>query len=314
VLPRTRLYAASKLERIGGGTLDVAGVVELDVTIVELMPMFQSDQLIATHEGDTSHADVAVERWTPLCANANPTAVGGTFDAHVIVALTRRTVMRTITKTLSIIAFGAAISAPHAARADDPPSAYSYAWHDSRLRSDFGVSAILGGGLTGFTDKSMRDTMANSVGGLWDLRVTLGSHTPLALDLGYIGTAGKINALTGAKSGTLIGTTAEAALRFNILPHSAWNPYAFAGIGWQRYDVTGATFTTADTGLNSSDNSIVYPMGAGIAYRHPSGLAVDAHGTFRANTNYGLVLDRVGGNSYAPMHAWEASAAAGYEF
>ena len=219
-----------------------------------------------------------------------------------------------MTKTLSILAFGAAVIAPGTSRAEERDSATSYAWHDFAMRSDYGISAIVGGGITGFTDRTVRDSLPNTVGGLWDVRVTLGSHTPLALDLGYVGTAAKLNALTGSSWGTLVGTTAEAALRWNVLPHYAWNPYAFAGIGWQRYDINGATFTMADTGMNQSDNSIVFPMGAGIAYRDPIGLVVDVHGTFRANTNYGLILDGPGATTYAPMHAWEASAAVGYEY
>lgn len=218
-------------------------------------------------------------------------------------------------KFLAILATGGALVAPAIAHADDViPSAYSYAWNEPEMRSGIGVSAILGGGLTGFTDQNMRNTMNNNFDGLWDLRVTIGSHTPLALDLGYIGTAGRINSLTSTKYGTLVGTTAEAALRWNVLPHYAWNPYAFAGIGWQRYDVTGGTFTLSDTGIRESDNSLVFPMGAGLAFRDKSGVVADLHGTFRANTNYGLVLESPTSSSYVPMHTWEASAAVGYEF
>lgn len=222
--------------------------------------------------------------------------------------------MKTMTKILSVLACGAAVIAPRAARAEDPPGVYSYAWHDSRMKSDIGVSTIVGGGVTGFTDRTMRDSLTSNVAGLWDLRVTIGSHTPLALDLSYVGTGATINSLIGTQNGTLVGTIAEGALRYNILPHYAWNPYAFAGIGWQRYDITGGTFSLSDTGMNSSDNSVVFPMGAGIGYRDPSGLVLDLRGTFRANTGYGLVLESVGSTSYAPMHSWEASGALGYEF
>lgn len=209
-----------------------------------------------------------------------------------------------------------AFSGSRVAHADDGPGMDSYAWHDSRLSSGYGISAIIGGGVTGFTDKTMRDAVTSSVGGLWDLRVTLGSHTPLALDVSYLGTAADIKALIGSQSGTLLGTTVEGAIRYNVLPHYDWTPYAFAGMGWQRYDVTGGTFRLSDTGINSSDNSIVFPLGAGIAYRDRSGLVVDVRGTFRANTNEGLVLRTIGtsGTEYAPMHTWEASAGVGYEF
>jgi len=210
--------------------------------------------------------------------------------------------MKTVAKTAALLACGAVFSAPRATRADE------------RLPSGYGVTTVLGAGFSGFTDRAMRDTVSNNLGGLWDVRFTLGSHTPLALDIGYVGTAAKINALSGAKWGTLVGTTAEAALRFNILPHHAWNPYVFAGVGWQHYDINGIVFTMGDTGMNSADNSVVFPIGTGISYRD-AGLVVDVRGTFRANANAGLVLDATSmTNTFAPMHAWEASAAVGYEY
>jgi hypothetical protein len=55
-------------------------------------------------------------------------------------------------------------------------------------------------------------------------------------------------------------------------------------------------------------------MGAGLSFRDRSGLTVDARGTFRANTDQGLVLEPGSTTSYVPMHTWEASAAVGYEF
>lgn len=219
--------------------------------------------------------------------------------------------MRTM---ISMLVGVAALAVPTAVVADDEtPDIYSYSWHDSRLASDFGVSTLVGGGVSGFTDQTMRDT-TSAASGLWNLRLTLGSHTPLGFEAGYVGTAANINALIGDQSGTLVGTTVEGALRYNILPHYAINPYAFAGIGWQRYDVTGAAFTTSDSGMADSDNSVVYPMGLGVAYRHTSGIVADLRGTFRANTNSGLVLTDPGSKDFAPLHTWEASGAIGYEF
>lgn len=206
-----------------------------------------------------------------------------------------------------------AICAPAAAFADEP-GRFSYAWREPGLASEYGVSTILGGGITGFTDKTMRDATTSNVGGLWDLRVTLGSHTPIGLDLAYVGTAASLDALDQSQSGTLVGTSVEGCVRYNVLPHYAWNPYAFAGIGWQRYDVTGAAFTTTATGMNDSDNAIVLPMGIGVAYRDKSGLVVDLRGTFRADTNSQLVLEEMASPNYVPMHTWEASGAIGYEF
>ena len=194
------------------------------------------------------------------------------------------------------------------------PDRYSYAWSEPGLRSGIGVGFVLGGGITGFTDKTLRDTVSSDVGGLWDLRASIGTHIPIGLDVTYLGTAQNVATLqTGAANGTLIGTTVEGALRYNILPHNNVNPYAFAGIGWQRYDVQDMRFAHADTGLAQSDNIAEFPMGAGISYRDPTGLVIDARGTFRAATSSTLVIDPAT-RTYADLHSWEASAALGYEF
>ena len=224
--------------------------------------------------------------------------------------------MKKLTLTMSLLAAGGlAALAPATARADDgTPDMYSYAWHDSRLASDYGIGVNLGGGVTGFTGHTMRDSVTSNVGGLWDLRVTLGSHTPLGVDVSYVGTAVNMRALIGPATGTLVGTTTEAALRWNILPHYDWNPYVFAGIGWQRYDMSGNSFTLSDTGIRNSDNSVEFPMGLGLGYRHESGFTADLRGTFRADTNNGLVLDSAGSTNFASMHTWEASGALGMEF
>jgi hypothetical protein len=212
------------------------------------------------------------------------------------------------------LATAALVCLPALAHADDGQGVDYDTWNEGHLQSGYGVSTILGGGVTGFTDQTMRNTVTSNVGGLWDLRITFGSHMPLALDVGYIGTAQSIDSLSGAQNGTLVGTTVEGALRWNMLPHDAWNPYAFVGMGWQRYDVTGAKFVMADAGINDSDNSVVFPMGAGLSYRDRGGLVVDVKGTFRANTQAGLVLETIDSTKFAPMHTWEASGAIGYEF
>lgn len=194
---------------------------------------------------------------------------------------------------------------------------YSYSWYEPRLPSGIGVSTILGGGVAGFTDKQMRSTTSD-LGGLWDLRVTIGSHLPLALELGYVGTATNINGLPAGNKGTLIGTTAEAALRWNMLPHFAWTPYLFGGAGWSRYDVTQTHVSLSDGGMNEHDNLLVFPLGVGIAWR-TNGFVADVRGTFRAATDEDLVLKNsavpsTSSNDFVPMHTWEAGAALGYEF
>lgn len=193
---------------------------------------------------------------------------------------------------------------------------YSYAWTDERMETGIGVAVTLGGGVMGFTDGTMRDTTSD-IGGLWDLRVTLGSHIPLGLELSYLGSATNVDGLPTGQEGTLIGTTVEGALRFNILPHATFNPYLFAGVGYQRYDVTDVNVRLSDSGMADEDNLIEFPMGAGLSYR-VGGLVADLRGTFRATTDEDLVLEDPPGTdaelNFAEMHTWQASAALGYEF
>lgn len=196
---------------------------------------------------------------------------------------------------------------------------YSYAWSEPELPSGIGISTILGGGVTGFTDKTMRSTTSD-LGGLWDLRVAIGSHLPIALEIGYVGSATNINGLPSGNKGTLIGTTVEGAVRFNMLPHYVLTPYIFGGAGWQRYDVTQTSVSLSDSGMNSQDNLLEFPVGAGFAYRS-NGFVADVRGTFRFATDQNLVLNSPTINltnptssDFAKMHTWEASAALGYEF
>ncbi len=222
-----------------------------------------------------------------------------------------------ITKIASLGLVAGLVGAAGTARADDYETVYvdeyGYSWHDPRLQSDIGVGIILGGGISSFTDRDMRDTMTRDVQGLWDARIALGTHTPLGIELGYVGTAAGIKTLSGQTNGTLVGTAGEAALRLNFLPHFAVDPYIFAGVGWQRYDVNNMHFATADTGMKQTEDIAEFPMGAGIAFRDTSGFTVDLRGTFRAAASNGLLVDPTS-NHYADLHTWEASGALGYEF
>jgi hypothetical protein len=191
---------------------------------------------------------------------------------------------------------------------------YGYGWHEPGLETGVGVSVIAGVGLTGFSNGHVRDA-TSSVGGMWDLRVTLGSHVPLGLDVAYVGTSQTINAQLGSNSGTLLGTAVEGALRWNILPHSPLNPYVFGGVGWQRYDITGATFTFSDAAINDSDNLLSFPVGAGLCFRD-NGFVADIRGTYRWTTDNNLIVAHplVPGSGFSKMDSWGASASAGFEF
>src|SRR5690349_12247380 len=96
-------------------------------------------------------------------------------------------------RTLCLLVAGTSLCVSAAARAqdyfiEDDEDIYSYAWSDERLISRIGIAVSLDGGVGGFTDGDVSDTLLNRGQGVWGLRMTLGSHTPLGLDLGYVGT------------------------------------------------------------------------------------------------------------------------------
>jgi len=201
-------------------------------------------------------------------------------------------------------------SSAHAA--SEKPARFSYAWNDPTLQSGIGVGVSAGGGISGFTDPKMREMMTNSVAGLGSIRVALGTQIPLGVELGYTGMAGHINTITGQSNGTLVGTTFEGVLRYNVLPHNLVSPYVFAGLGWQHYGVWNMQVAQADTGLRSSDDVMSVPTGVGFLMHDPSGVSLDVRGEYRTTTDSTLLRDQTGG--YADLASWEASAQLGYEF
>ncbi|HET9991874.1 MAG TPA: outer membrane beta-barrel protein [Kofleriaceae bacterium] len=194
----------------------------------------------------------------------------------------------------------AVIATPDVAHGEDAP-----VWKGN------GIAAVAGGGVTGFTDKAVRDVVSSDVGGAWDLRVTLGSRRAVALDVSYLGMGANVRGPGDAASGVLEGTTFEAAARYNFLAGETWRPYAFFGIGWQHYGIRGATFDLMDAGMRSHDNLLDLPVGAGLAYHHHSGLLLDVRATYRTTEYNGLVRDTP--TAYAAMNTWQLSAGIGYE-
>jgi hypothetical protein len=218
-----------------------------------------------------------------------------------------------MSSSVKLLAVMTCLSPAIASAQDD---AYGYRWSDSRMKSGIGIGTMLGGGLARFTSEEMRDVVSSDVGALWDVRITVGTHIPLGVDLSYVGTLAEIDALTGAQTGKLLGTSFEAALRWNLLPRFAWNPYLFGGVGYQRYDIVDddGTFSVAATGIASGDNSVAFPVGGGFAFRDASGVVLELRGTYRVNSDADMVLESPRSRSFVSMSAWSASASFGYEW
>ncbi|HEY1554823.1 MAG TPA: hypothetical protein VGF94_08315 [Kofleriaceae bacterium] len=130
------------------------------------------------------------------------------------------------------------------------------------VRAD-GVTATVGGGL---------DVAHDGTGVAWGTRVTIGSRDLLGLELGFVGTD---HALAGG--GSLDGNAVDAAVRLAPWPRHAWTPYAFAGLGWQRYDTSGSM-------MRAPADAPTWPAGGGLQFRLGGGVVLDARATYRAST------------------------------
>jgi len=183
--------------------------------------------------------------------------------------------------------------------------------------SQYGIELSAGGGVESFSHQQMRNE--TSPAGLWDLRAVVGTRSPIAVEGAYTGTAQRIDAVIGNQTGTLVGTGLSGDLRVNLMPMEMVTPYAFGGLGWKRYDVTNANFTTADTGVASSDDLLEIPLGGGLSLRD-RGVTADARFTYSVATGQNLVINNNGDQPVstdrgsANMDNWSVSARIGTEF
>lgn len=172
-----------------------------------------------------------------------------------------------------------------------------------------GIAIAIGGGVSGFTGDEMRDTTDD--GGAWNVRVTLGSNSPLAFEGSYIGTAQDIQALGLDNDAFLLGNGAQGAVRLNFTRDLAVQPFVYGGAAWMRYELTNADVNTSD--ISNDDDVIELPVGAGVSLRS-GGFLIDVRGEFRYVTEEDLVPALDTGGDPAEMHRYGANANVGFEF
>jgi hypothetical protein len=195
---------------------------------------------------------------------------------------------------------------------DTPTTVVHTTTVDTDTRAGFAISA--GGGASGFTNDALRG--ATNAGGDWDVRLTFGTRSPLAVEASYIGSAQAINSLGVDSDAMLVSNGAQAALRLNGTIDLPVQPFIFGGVAWRRYDLTNTRVNTAD--LPGTDNVLEIPVGVGVAGRF-NGLILDARGEFRPTFDNDLMreinTDVFGSNEgFAAMHRWGVNASVGYEF
>jgi len=184
--------------------------------------------------------------------------------------------------------------------------------HGTSFR-DLGFAVTAGGGISGFTDDSARD--ATDDGGGWDVRATIGTQMPIAVEISYLGSSQSIDALGLDNDALLVGNGVQANLRVNTRTRRAVQPFFIAGVAWRHYDLSNVASNMSD--VADHDDVAELPIGAGIAY-HYRGLILDARGEYRptlgADLIPSLVQDSVTNDNEAALHRWGVNANIGYEF
>ena len=188
-----------------------------------------------------------------------------------------------------------------------PGAASAEGWGEpgsARLASPLGEYLLLGGGVTDFSKKSVKDQF--DVGGTWGVRLGLGSRSWVGAEVGYVGLA----ANASGSGSDLLANGAEGVLRLQV-PYATgggWlvEPFAFGGIGWSHVSLRNAP---AD--LKDSDDIGVVPFGGGLTVGK-GGWLLDARFTYRTNFSEDLALRA--GEAPATLDRWAVSAAVGYEF
>jgi hypothetical protein len=183
---------------------------------------------------------------------------------------------------------------------------YGGAAADDRA-SGFAVTAT--GGVEEFVGRTMKDTSGVTV--TWGVRAAAAVQRVVVVEAGYHGSAASVHAPIGNDDATLVGSTFEAIARATPMPGEPVQPYGFIGAGWRHFEVSGATFTTADSGMRDATDIVAVPVGAGILY--PIGRALaDVRFTYRYGFDEALVLES--GGAYAAMTTWTLDAGVGYRF
>ncbi|CAN5703684.1 hypothetical protein BH11MYX3_BH11MYX3_19980 [soil metagenome] len=158
------------------------------------------------------------------------------------------------------------------------PTSYDQSTDNRNLYERYGVAVSLGGGVEGFTQTSQRN--ATNDGGVWNLRLAVGTRSPVAIEGAYIGSAQSINGLGLDSNALLVGNGAQADARINLVD-SLVQPFVYGGVAWKRYSLTNTSTRTSD--LSDNDDVLEVPLGIGIASKY-AGLLLDLRGEYRFST------------------------------
>jgi hypothetical protein len=174
--------------------------------------------------------------------------------------------------------------------------------------NDWGLTVGVGGGVADFTGDAMRDM--TGLAGAWDARLVFGTHKYLGIEAGYVGSLQSIESLGLDNNARLVSTGVDAAVRLHLL-RGDYQPYAFVGGGWRRYDL--ANVDTNTSSVTESDDVLEVPFGIGFAYTYEH-LAFDVRGSYRPTVYSDLVVPVAEGEESPALDTFQVSARIGWEF
>ncbi len=171
-----------------------------------------------------------------------------------------------------------------------------------------GVAIHLGGGLDDFAGSTMRDT--TGVGFGWTARLLFGTHSILAGELAYIGSAQAVDRLGLTGRSTLYGNGAQADLRLNATTHFPLQPFLYGGVAWRHYSLSSGSTNLSD--VADSTDTFEVPVGVGIAtYVHE--IVFEVRGEYRFSwADHAIVPDPSG--NIPLLDRWALTSSAGIAF
>ena len=144
--------------------------------------------------------------------------------------------------------------------------------------------------------------------------MVMGLRRFFGFEAGYVGAAHPLSDPGLGAGATLMGHGAEGALRLNVpleWDSSYITPFAFAGLGWQRYRIRGGNGAGEGRFMGRADDVAVIPVGGGVAMGHGH-LYVDARAAVRFTEFDDLLRDPA--SSQGQLRQWTFGASVGYLF
>ncbi len=173
---------------------------------------------------------------------------------------------------------------------------------------DVGLGLSVGGGVEDFSGSTMRDT--TGTGGSWTARLTFGTHSYIAGEAAYIGSAQSIQRLGLASNSELIGNGAQADLRINGTTNYPVQPFVYGGAAWRHYSLNTSGTNFSDV-IDHAD-AFEVPLGVGVA-GYVEGVMLEARGEYRFGwADHDIVTQANGGTPL--MDRWGVTGNIGYSF